>query len=47
MHQPTSTNLSIFAALFAEGTVEVDLLADQGGDANFVSRQFLLQIKGS
>lgn len=34
---PTSTHSSIFKALFAKGTVEVELLADQGADANFIS----------
>lgn len=44
---PTSTNTSIFKALFHQGTVGVDLLADQEADANFILRQLLMQIEKS
>lgn len=37
----SSPNFSIFKALFAEGSLEVELLRDQDVDANFISESML------
>lgn len=49
MHLPTLAHSSIFKALFTVGTrtIKVDLPEHQGADGNFLSRQFLVQIKKS
>lgn len=44
---PTSAHSSTFKTLFAKGTIKIDLLASQGADGNFMSRQLLIQIKKS
>lgn len=41
----SSSHSALFKAIFANGTVEKDLMADQGADANFIDEQLLEQIQ--
>lgn len=44
-YMPSPPHSSIFEALFSKGEVEVDLMADQGADANFISKSLLRKIE--
>lgn len=40
-HMPTKPHSSIFKGSFAKGAISVDIIADEGADANFMSAQLL------
>lgn len=45
IHIPTKSHSSTFKASFAKEAIPVDIMADQGGDANFIFAQLLKRIR--